>query len=49
MFFEDGEERLSLDKEYNSFNTKRLNVEQVKDKLLELDYVRNEIKRWKEQ
>jgi UDP-glucose 4-epimerase len=49
MFFEDGEERLSLDKEYNSFNTKRLNVEQVKDKLLELDYVRNEIQRWKEQ
>lgn len=30
--------------EFNSNNTKQLNVEQVKEKLLELEYIRNELK-----
>ena len=31
------------DKEYNSDNTKRLNVEELKNLLLTLDYVREEL------
>ena len=33
-----------LDKEYNSDNTKRLNVEELKELLLTLDYVQDELK-----
>jgi len=47
-YFEEGEEELSTDKEYNSHNTKRLTVEEVKEKLLELDYVQNELNNWPE-
>jgi UDP-N-acetylglucosamine 4,6-dehydratase len=32
-----------MDEEYNSDNTKRLNVEELKDLLLTLDYVRDEL------
>jgi UDP-glucose 4-epimerase len=42
-YFEDGEEEFSTDREYNSHNTKRLTVEEVKEKLLELDYVQDEL------
>ncbi|HNV06294.1 MAG TPA: polysaccharide biosynthesis protein [Petrotogaceae bacterium] len=45
-YFVDGDEKLSSDKEYNSFNTQRLNVEQVKEKLLTLEYVRQELEGW---
>jgi len=47
-YFEEGEEELSTDREYNSHNTERLNVEEVKEKLLELDYVQNELNNWPE-
>jgi len=47
-YFEDGEKELSGNKEYNSHNTKRLTVEEVKEKLLELDYVQNELNNWSE-
>jgi len=33
-----------IDKEYNSDNTKRLNVEEMKELLLTLDYVKDELK-----
>jgi len=33
-----------IDKEYNSDNTRRLNVEELKELLLKLDYVQNELK-----
>ncbi len=33
--------------EYNSYNTKRLNVEEMKNLLLTLDYVNNELKGWR--
>lgn len=48
-YFEDGSNELSTTEEYNSDNTERLNIEQIKEKLLELDYVQNELKVWKEQ
>jgi UDP-glucose 4-epimerase len=47
-YFEDGEEELSTDREYNSHNTKRLTVEEIKEKLLELEYVQNELNNWPE-
>ena len=31
---------------YNSHNTERLNVEQIKDKLIKLDYVQRELAEW---
>lgn len=42
-FFVEGEQELSLAQDYNSHNTTRLNVEQVKAKLLGLDYIRQEL------
>lgn len=36
-----------IDEEYNSDNTKRLNVEEMKELLLTLDYVQNELKNQK--
>lgn len=46
-FFEDGDKKLSSAEEYNSHNTHRLTIEEVKEKLLELDYVREELEAWK--
>lgn len=46
-FFEEGDSKLSSTEEYNSHNTYRLSVEEVKGKLLELDYVRKELEAWK--
>src|SRR5665647_2036560 len=45
-YFIDGDQKLSSDDEYNSHNTQRLNIEQIKEKLLALDYVQNELKGW---
>lgn len=45
-YFVEGDAKLSGEEEYNSHNTFRLNVEQIKEKLLELEYVRNELKNW---
>lgn len=46
-YFAEGDQKLSNDQEYNSHNTQILSVEQIKEKLLELDYVRNELKNMK--
>ncbi|MDR0691344.1 MAG: UDP-glucose 4-epimerase, partial [Streptococcaceae bacterium] len=46
-YFEKGNNRLSDEREYNSDNTRRLTVEQIKEKLLELEYVRNELTKWR--
>lgn len=35
-----------FEEEYNSHNTYRLNVEEIKAKLLELDFIQNELKEW---
>ncbi len=43
-FFVEGDQNLTSEEEYNSHNTQRLNVEQIKEKLLTLEYVKNELK-----
>lgn len=45
-YFIVGDEKLTSEQEYNSHNTQILNLEQVKEKLLELDYVQQELKSW---
>lgn len=45
-YFVEGCEELSVEKEYNSDNTEILSVEQIKEKLLKVDYVRKELERW---
>jgi UDP-N-acetylglucosamine 4,6-dehydratase/5-epimerase len=45
-YFLEGDEKLSLQVEYNSDNTERLTVEQIKEKLLALEYVEQELRRW---
>lgn len=45
-YYLEGNEQLSMQQEYNSHNTEILNVEQVKEKLLSLDYIREELKGW---
>lgn len=45
-YFVEGNQLLSSDQEYNSHNTERLSVDQIKDKLLKLDYVQEELKGW---
>jgi UDP-glucose 4-epimerase len=45
-YFVEGDEKLSYEQEYNSNNTERLNVEQIKAKLLALEYVQKELKGW---
>lgn len=47
-YFTEGKAELVLQEEYNSNNTERLNVEEIKDKLLTLDYVQEELKGWNE-
>jgi len=45
-YFAEGDQKLSSEEEYNSHNTERLNIEQIKEKLLALDYVQSELKGW---
>ncbi len=46
-YFEVGQIESAKIEEFNSMNTLRLDVEQVKEKLLELDYIQEELKHWK--
>ncbi len=45
-FFSEGDEKLSKEEEYHSHNTRRLSVEETKEKIMELTYVEeiNELK-----
>ena len=45
-YFNDGDTERNTLTEFNSNNTELLSVEQVKDKLLSLDYIHNEIVTW---
>jgi len=45
-FFRDGHEKLTITSDYNSKNTTRLTVEEVKEKLLELPYIKKELESW---
>jgi len=42
-YFIEGDQKLFSDKEYNSDNTERLNIRQIKEKLMSIDYVRREL------
>jgi len=42
-YFTEGEEEISHIEDYNSHNTQRLNVAEIKEKLLKLEYVRQEL------
>ena len=46
-YFVEGDHKLSTQEEYNSHNTQRLTVEQIKAKLLTLEYVRNELEEYR--
>lgn len=46
-YFVDGDEKLSQDKEYNSDNTHQLTVDEIKERLLELELVQNELEAWR--
>ena len=45
-YFSKGDEKRNVLTEFNSNNTTLLNVAQVKDKLLSLKYIRDEIAAW---
>src|SRR5690625_3934805 len=45
-YFADGDQKLSTEVEYNSDNTEILNIEQIKEKLLELQFVKKELQEW---
>ena len=45
-YFEDGDPRLTTVQEYNSDNTKQLTIEEIKETLLQLDYIQAELKQW---
>lgn len=45
-YFLEGSRDLTLQDEYNSHNTERLTIEQIKDKLLNLEYVQEQLKGW---
>ena len=47
-YFSDGNKERNPLTEFNSNNTELLNVEQVKEKLLSLQYIRDEIAAWKD-
>ena len=47
-YFKDGDTQRNKLSEFNSNNTELLDVEQVKEKLLSLQYIRDEIKAWEE-
>jgi UDP-glucose 4-epimerase len=45
-YFVEGSEELTTEDEYNSHNTKILSLEEVKETLMNLDYVQKELKGW---
>ncbi|HIJ94484.1 MAG TPA: polysaccharide biosynthesis protein [Desulfuromonadales bacterium] len=42
-YFTEGEEKIAEIEDYNSHNTRRLNVEEIKELLLQLDYIKTEL------
>ncbi|OZS76961.1 UDP-glucose 4-epimerase [Tetzosporium hominis] len=46
-YFVEGDKQLSTEHEYNSHNTHRLTIPEVKERLLQLEYVRRELEIWK--
>ena len=48
-YFKDGDKERNTLTEFNSSNTELLNVEQVKEKLLSLAYIREELENWQKE
>lgn len=48
IYFEEGNRLLSLGEEYSSDSTQRLNVEQIKSRLVQVEYIRNELVSWRD-
>jgi UDP-glucose 4-epimerase len=46
-YFTEGEEHIATFEDYHSHNTEQLNVEQIKKKLLNLDYIQQELLNYK--
>jgi UDP-glucose 4-epimerase len=46
-YFVEGNKQLSKSNEYNSHNTERLNIDQIKEKLLSIDYIKKELENWR--
>ena len=42
-YFVEGNQQLSTSEEYNSHNTYRLSINEIKEKLLKLDYIKQEL------
>ena len=47
LYFTEGQEKVSREQDYNSHNTRRLDVEELMDMLSRLDIVQEELKGWK--
>ena len=45
-YFVEGDKRLTMEEEYNSKNTDQLSIEEIKNKLLTLELVKNELEMW---
>jgi UDP-N-acetylglucosamine 4,6-dehydratase len=45
-YFTEGAEQVSLMEDYNSHNTHRLTIDEIKEKLLKLDYIQHELALW---
>jgi UDP-glucose 4-epimerase len=45
-YFTDGEELISRIEDYNSHNTRRMDVDEVKELLLQLDFIKSELAAW---
>ena len=48
-YFKEGDTQRNVLTEFNSSNTDLLNVEQVQEKLLSLQYIRDELAAWKKE
>lgn len=46
-YFVEGNKEIQKVEDYNSHNTERLTVKQIKEKLLKLSYIQEELKRWR--
>jgi len=42
-YFTEGEEKISIIQDYNSHNTQRLTIQEIKEKLMRLDYIQQEL------
>lgn len=45
-YFVEGDKTLTTQDEYNSHNTEILNIEQIKEKLIQLEFVKDELESW---